>query len=262
MSSNIDVTKPLSVSATTASVRANFLAAKTEIEALQALLTGTGAVTVQSLTVSTGNLTVSAGQGIFSNGTASAPGIRLSTANIGIFGVATLGGSLAFVANGVSLAAVTASGGPSGTLGFLIRADAFLGFSAGEPQATAMDVALSRNAANDALLNSHLSPTAATTNLRDLGKSTQVWRTGYFGTSVSVIGTVSGTGVVAVGNGTAPTAQTDTVALYSTDIAAGHTEPSFFCEGTQVLATGQADSVSSVRVKMRINGTEVTLLAI
>ena len=87
-------------------------------------------------------------------------------------------------------------------------------------------------------------------------------RTGYFGTSVSVLGTVSGTGVLALGNGTPPTAQTDTVGLYSSDIAAGHTEPSFFCEGTQVLATGQADSASSVRVKMRINGTEVTLLAI
>ena len=97
---------------------------------------------------------------------------------------------------------------------------------------------------------------------QDIGAFGSEWRTGYFGTSVGIIGTVSGTGVLAVGNGTAPTAQTDTVGFYSTDIAAGHTEPSFFCEGTQVLATGQADSASSVRVKMRINGTEVTLLAI
>lgn len=87
-------------------------------------------------------------------------------------------------------------------------------------------------------------------------------RTGYFGTGLSVRGTVSGTGVVAVGNGTPPTAQANTVALYSTDNAAGNTIPSFFCEGTDVLSTGQADSVSSVRVKMRINGTVVTLLAI
>lgn len=87
-------------------------------------------------------------------------------------------------------------------------------------------------------------------------------RIGYFGTSLSVIGTPSGTGVVAVGNGTPPTAQANTVAVYSSDDAAGHTIPSFFAEGTNVLATGQADSTSSVRVKMRINGTVVTLLAI
>ena len=99
-------------------------------------------------------------------------------------------------------------------------------------------------------------------NSYDLGDSTNTVRTGYFGTSMGIIGTVSGTGVLAVGNGTPPTAQTDTVGFYSSDIAAGHTEPSFFCEGTQVLATGQADSASSVRVKMRINGTDVTLLAI
>jgi hypothetical protein len=70
-------------------------------------------------------------------------------------------------------------------------------------------------------------------------------------------------GVFAVKNGTAPTTgPADTVQFYSSDISAGNTEPSFFCEGTAVLATGQADSASSVRVKMRINGTEVTLLAI
>lgn len=71
------------------------------------------------------------------------------------------------------------------------------------------------------------------------------------------------TNTLFVASGTAPTSTVaDSVAFYSSDIAAGHTEPSFYCEGTQVLATGQADSASSVRVKMRINGTEVTLLAI
>lgn len=100
-------------------------------------------------------------------------------------------------------------------------------------------------------------------NTRDLGApGANRPRTGYFGTSVGVIGTVSGTGVLAVGNGTPPTAQADTVGLYSSDNSAGHTIPSFFCEGTEVLATGQADSASSVRVRMRINGTVVTLLAI
>ena len=73
----------------------------------------------------------------------------------------------------------------------------------------------------------------------------------------------SGDQLLQVVTGTAPSAATaDTVVFYSTDDAAGHTVPSFFCEGTNVIATGQADSVSSVRVKMRINGTVVTLLAI
>jgi hypothetical protein len=52
------------------------------------------------------------------------------------------------------------------------------------------------------------------------------------------------------------------VQFYSIDDVADHTIPAFYCEGTNVLATGQADSVSSVRVKMRINGTTVTLLGI
>lgn len=85
---------------------------------------------------------------------------------------------------------------------------------------------------------------------------------GNLGLSTSTFGT-SAAGVFAVKNGTAPTTgPADTVQFYSSDDAAGHTIPSFFCEGTNVLATGQADSASSVRVKVRINGTVVTLLAI
>ena len=73
----------------------------------------------------------------------------------------------------------------------------------------------------------------------------------------------SGTNVLVLESATAPTGATiDQVAFYSSDISAGHTEPSFYCEGTSVLATGQADSASSVRVKMRINGTEVTILCL
>lgn len=69
--------------------------------------------------------------------------------------------------------------------------------------------------------------------------------------------------VLSITTGTAPsTGPADTVQFYSSDDAAGHTIPSFYCEGTNVIATGQADSVSSVRIKMRINGTVVTLLAI
>lgn len=73
----------------------------------------------------------------------------------------------------------------------------------------------------------------------------------------------SATKVLSIANGTAPTTgPADTVQFYSSDDAAGHTIPSFYCEGTNVIATGQADSASSVRVKMRINGTVVTLLAV
>ena len=80
-------------------------------------------------------------------------------------------------------------------------------------------------------------------------------RTTTFGTSAA--------GVLGIANATAPTTgPADTIQIYSTDDAAGHTIPSFFCEGTNVLATGQADSASSVRVKVRINGTVVTLLGI
>lgn len=85
---------------------------------------------------------------------------------------------------------------------------------------------------------------------------------GNVGVGVETFGT-NAAGVLAVKNGTAPTTgPADTVQFYSSDNSAGHTIPSFFCEGTEVLATGQADSVSSVRVKVRVNGTVVTLLGI
>ena len=71
------------------------------------------------------------------------------------------------------------------------------------------------------------------------------------------------TNTLRIANGTAPdNGLTDVVQFYSSDNSAGHTIPSFFCEGTEVLATGQADSASATRVKVRINGTVVTLLAI
>ena len=97
-----------------------------------------------------------------------------------------------------------------------------------------------------------------------LGSQTQmaVLTTTGLGLGTSTFGT-SAAKVLAIANGTAPTTgPADTVQFYSSDDAAGHTIPSFFTEGTNVLATGQADSVSSVRVKMRVNGTVVTLLAI
>ena len=88
-------------------------------------------------------------------------------------------------------------------------------------------------------------------------------RDGNFGFHATPSFGTSAVGVISVKNGTAPTTgPADTVQFYSTDDATGHTIPSFFCEGTNVLATGQADIATSVRVKMRINGTVVTLLAL
>lgn len=73
----------------------------------------------------------------------------------------------------------------------------------------------------------------------------------------------SAVGVLAIANGTAPsTGPADMIQLYSSDDSAGNTIPSWWCEGSGVVATGQADSASSVRVKMRINGTVRTFLCI
>ena len=78
------------------------------------------------------------------------------------------------------------------------------------------------------------------------------------GTSVNS----TGTQVLTMTTGTAPNAGvTDAVQFYSSDNSAGNTIPSFYCEGSEVLATGQSDATSTRRVKMRINGTVVTLLA-
>jgi hypothetical protein len=85
---------------------------------------------------------------------------------------------------------------------------------------------------------------------------------GNLGLGTSSFGTNAVT-VFGIKTGTAPTTgPADTVQFYSSDNSAGNTIPSFYCEGSEVIATGQADSASSVRVKMRINGTVVTLLAI
>lgn len=70
-------------------------------------------------------------------------------------------------------------------------------------------------------------------------------------------------GVLAIKNGTAPTTgPADTVQLYSSDNSAGNTLLSWFCEGAETLLTGQADSASATRVRVRVNGTVVTLLAV
>lgn len=88
-----------------------------------------------------------------------------------------------------------------------------------------------------------------------------------FGVASLGVGTATfdatGRSVLAMFTGTAPGAGlADTVQFYSTDNSAGHTIPSFFCEGTEVVATGQADSASSVRVLMRFQGTVRTFLCI
>jgi len=99
-------------------------------------------------------------------------------------------------------------------------------------------------------------------NLLTIGGGEVAIGTGF---SVLVGGTDDGaaTNTVTITNGTAPVAGVaDTVQVYSVDDAAGHTVPAFYCEGTNVVATAQADSVSSVRVKIAIQGTVRTFLCI
>jgi hypothetical protein len=82
------------------------------------------------------------------------------------------------------------------------------------------------------------------------------------GISTKTFGT-SAVNVFSVATGTSPsTGVADTVQFYSSDNSAGNTIPSFYCEGTEVIATGQADTTSSVRVKMRVNGTVATFLCV
>lgn len=74
-------------------------------------------------------------------------------------------------------------------------------------------------------------------------------------------------GGLVIATTTAPTGNqsADSISIYSSDstaAGAGNTIPSFYCEGTGVLLTGQSDATSSRRVRMRFNGSEVTLLAI
>lgn len=94
------------------------------------------------------------------------------------------------------------------------------------------------------------------------GTTAKLYVSDNVGIGTTTFGT-SAAKVLSLLTGTAPsTGPADTVQFYSSDDAAGHTIPSFFCEGTNVVATGQADSASSVRVKMRINGVVRTFLCI
>lgn len=83
------------------------------------------------------------------------------------------------------------------------------------------------------------------------------------GLNVNTFGT-NAAGVFALGTGATEVsaAVADTVQLYSVDLTAGNTTLGIFTEGTWALLTGQADSASATRVKIRVNGTTVELLAV
>ncbi len=92
-----------------------------------------------------------------------------------------------------------------------------------------------------------LNPT--TDSLRDLGTSTIFWDETY-------------TDEIVLSNVGAATAAADTIRLAAYDVSAGNTSLDIQIEGTGAVLTGQADSASSVRVKVKINGTEYQLLAV
>lgn len=177
----------------------------------------------------------------------------------------------------------------SGTERFTVGADGEISISVGAGITFPLDVTTNENA--QTTLRFRNTNAGASTAIRflfqtsgggdsliQLGGSGNEWALGKDNTDDSfaiattagdpILGThnvflLSTGGVMSLYNGTAPSGGVaDTVQYYSSDDAAGHTIPSFYCEGTNVLATGQADSTSSVRVKMRVNGTVVTLLAV
>jgi hypothetical protein len=82
-----------------------------------------------------------------------------------------------------------------------------------------------------------------------------------FGSATRSFG--GGDGVVGIATAaTEPGAPTGAVLLYTFLDAASNTIPGFYSQGANFVATGQADSVSSVRVKMRLNGVTRTFLCI
>ena len=94
-----------------------------------------------------------------------------------------------------------------------------------------------------------------------LTESMRIDYSGNVGIGATSFGT-SAASVLSIKNGTAPgSGVADTVQFYSSDHAAGHTIPSFYCEGTDVVMTGQSDSTSDIRIRVRINGTVYQLLA-
>jgi hypothetical protein len=97
--------------------------------------------------------------------------------------------------------------------------------------------------------------------LTNQSERVRIDNSGNVGIGATSFGT-SAAGVLGIKNGTAPTTGVaDTVQFYSSDHAAGHTIPSFYCEGTEVVMTDQADSTSDIRIRVRINGTVYQLLA-
>lgn len=61
--------------------------------------------------------------------------------------------------------------------------------------------------------------------------------------------------------GTAPSAQTDAVQIYSDDLSAGNTLPCFYCEGSGVTGAGISSTTVTHKVAVKINGTVYYLLA-
>jgi len=81
-----------------------------------------------------------------------------------------------------------------------------------------------------------------------------------------MLGTISspttGTRCLTVASGTAATATpADTITLYSRDLSAGNTIPSFYCEGSGVTNAAITNITVTNKIAMNINGTVYYLLA-
>jgi hypothetical protein len=84
---------------------------------------------------------------------------------------------------------------------------------------------------------------------------------GNFGLGVTNFGTTP-THTLGLANGTAPNAGiTDAVQVYSSDLSAGNTIPSFYTEGSGVSGAGTSNVTVTTKIAIRVNGTVYYLLA-
>lgn len=102
---------------------------------------------------------------------------------------------------------------------------------------------------------------ASTTINHSTNELLRITSSGNVGIRSSTFGT-SAVGVLSIATGTAPTTgPADTIQIYSTDLSAGNTIPSIYCEGTGVTTTPITNTTVTNKIAVRVNGTVYYLLA-